>query len=178
MNIGTLFSKVNRRLSNIERFNNTPRIHKESVAEHSYFVSFYVMVLSEMIPDIDVEKSIKLALLHDIEEIISGDLPHTVKLKYPEFNDTLEKMNLLIVKEIFNDNKYIDLWKEVRLLNTKESKLVHLADMISVLLYTRDEIKMGNEFMEEIYNKERKYIGEFIEKYPEFKFVDKLGILE
>ncbi len=36
-----------RRLSNIQRYNTTPRISDESVAEHSYFVALTSLVLCD-----------------------------------------------------------------------------------------------------------------------------------
>lgn len=179
MNIPKLFYTVTRRLSNIERFNNTPRINRESVAEHSYFVAFYCMILSRFVKNIDREKVFKLALVHDIEETISGDLPHDIKLKYPEFNDTLEKMNMSIVKEIFDNNEeFVEVWSESRTTKTKESQLLKLADLLSVLLYARDEFLTGNKFMGQIYTLQIERIVSFISEFPEFEFIKNLGFLD
>ena len=177
MNLKNLFSSVNRRLSNIERYNNTPRNHKESVAEHSYFVTFYVMILSNYIKKIDSSKAMKLALIHDIEEVISGDFPHSIKLKYPSFESSLDSMNLLIINEIFSENEYIDLWKEARESKTKESKLVNFADRLAGYLYTKDELLMGNQFMKDIHLEQEKYLREFIQNNSEYQEIGKeLGL--
>ena len=163
-----LFSIVNRRLSNIIRFNTVARNNKESVAEHSFFVSFYAMFLSDLIEGIDKEKVIKLALIHDLEESISGDIPHNVKDKYPDLNLAIEKMNLEIVKEIFQDEKeYIELWKETRRVDSKEAALMKLCDIISVLLYAEDEIKQGNTFMIPIRENYKKLFNDVVDKNHE-----------
>ena len=151
MDINKVFSIINRRLSNIVRYNNTPKIISENVAEHSFFVTFYVMILGDLIENLNIEKALELALIHDIEESISGDIPHNIKQKYPFLNKSLEDMNLLIASEIFeNNNKYVSLWKEERAGITLESKLVLFADILSGYLYTRNELAMGNIFMQEI----------------------------
>ena len=175
MNLSDIFSIVNRRLSNITRFNNTPRICKETVAEHSYFVAFCVMLLSDFLENVNLEKALKLALIHDVEEAISGDLPHDVKMKYPSFNVALEEMNLSIAHEIFGDQiQYIDLWEETRDTKTIEAKLVKFADMFSVLMYCNNEINMGNSYMKDIYSRQLKLINEFIKKNSEFTFAKRI----
>jgi len=173
LNLNEVFS-VNRRLKNLARFNNISRINTETVAEHSYFVAFYTMLLADKVYGINTELALKLALVHDIEETISGDLPHNVKEKYPEFLLNLEEMNDSIVKDIFSSNgEYLDLWREVRGLETKEARLVHLCDIISVILYTKNEIEMGNTHMIHICEKTRELLNTFVLKYPEFSFVNK-----
>lgn len=174
-NLIKLFRGVNRRLSNIIRYNNDPRIKGESVAEHSYFVTFYVMIFGDIVDNIDMERAMKLALIHDIEESISGDLPHTVKVKYPELNLAFEKMNLEITKEIFKGmDDYVELWKEVRECKTKEAKLVLLADIVSAVLYSDNEVKMGNIFMKEIHENGLQRLSKFIDDNREYAFVWKM----
>lgn len=172
MNLKNIFSKVNRRLSNIERYNNTPRIKNENVAEHSYFVAFYVMMLADLVLEIDKERAMCLALIHDVEESISGDIPHNIKLKYPEMNKSLEKMNLLIAKDIFEDGDYLELWKETREHETLESKLVLFCDILSGYMYTKDEIKMGNTFMEYINSKQKEFLLGELSKEKRFKGIE------
>lgn len=168
MDIKKTFSIVSRRLSNIIRYNNTPRIKEENVAEHSFFVAFYVMILSDLVPNIDKYRAITLALVHDIEESISGDISHNIKTKYPDLNEALEKMNYLIADEVFGAGKYLDLWKETRKPETLESKLVLLADKLSAYLYSNDEVDMGNSFMKSIRDKNLKLLQDILYSTPEF----------
>ncbi len=176
MDINKTFSTVSRRLSSIIRYNNTPRIKEENVAEHSFYVAFYVMILSDFVQGIDKHKAVLLALVHDIEESISGDIPHNVKLKYPDLNDSLERMNYLIASEIFGSrhSKYLDLWKETRIHDTLESKLVDLADKLSVYLYSSDEVSMGNSFMCKIKNDVLKNLEKILCNTPEFSEIKKV----
>ena len=47
----------------------------ESVAEHSFRVSVLAMVLTDKLGyDLDKNKLIKMALLHDLGEVITGDI--------------------------------------------------------------------------------------------------------
>ena len=144
----SVFSLIHNRLSNIIRYNNTPTIHKESVAEHSYFVALYSMMLADRLKSIDKVKIMQMALIHDVEEIISGDFPYKLKVDNKEFSDALEKINLISISSIFKDyEEYIVLWKELKEQITIESKVVKIADEISALIYATSEVNLGNSFM-------------------------------
>jgi putative hydrolase of HD superfamily len=175
MNLKDLLYTVNRRLSDLERFNNLPRIRKESVSEHCFYVAFYVMMLSRFIPGINVEKALKMALIHDLEESISGDVPHTLKLQYPILNEHLEETNKKIINDMFsgfdNPDEYIALWQETRGIETEEARLVKVADYLSVLFYSNDEGQLGNTFMEKVYERQRLALLEFIDLCPQYEFV-------
>lgn len=49
----------------------------ESIAEHSWHVSFLVFALAPSIAGIDVRRALELALVHDVAEVRLGDLPRT-----------------------------------------------------------------------------------------------------
>ena len=167
--------KSNRRLSTIYRFCTVPKIRSESVAEHSYYTAYYTMLIADRIEGIDKEKAIRMALLHDVEEVKSGDVPHTTKEEYPEFDESLEKMNATIINDVLeNDEKYINIWKEQRNGSSEESKIVMLADVISVLIYSKEEKNMGNQYMEEVYDKILKRLKYFVSKNEKYKFIEEL----
>ena len=49
----------------------------ESVAEHSFQVALMVLFLADAFPELDLQKSVLMALLHDCGEIYAGDItPH------------------------------------------------------------------------------------------------------
>ncbi len=50
----------------------------ESVAEHSWHVSVLVLALAKNIADLNLERALSMALLHDVGEVRLGDLPATV----------------------------------------------------------------------------------------------------
>jgi len=52
---------------------------KESVAEHSFSVTFIAYVMSQMEPDVDPLKLITMCLLHDLPEAKTGDLNYLQK---------------------------------------------------------------------------------------------------
>lgn len=58
----------------------------ESVAAHSYGVAFTAMVLADEVRargvEVDVERVLRIALLHDLAEARTGDMPRTMALYY------------------------------------------------------------------------------------------------
>ena len=150
-NLASIFFTANKRLSSIIRYNTTLKIRNESVAEHSYFVAFYAMMLADFIEGINKQRVLELCLIHDYEESLSGDIPHYLKMEYPEMNNALETMNKEIMNRLlYKDEYYIKLWEESRGDSTLEAKLLLFCDKLSCLIYAREEVSMGNKYMKDI----------------------------
>ena len=56
----------------------------ESVAEHTFHVSTLVWALAPEVPDLDAHRALELALIHDLVEVRTGDLPMTAGKYLPE----------------------------------------------------------------------------------------------
>ncbi len=54
-------------------------VGKESVAEHSFSVTFIAYVMSQMEPDVDPLKLITMCVVHDLPEAKTGDLNYLQK---------------------------------------------------------------------------------------------------
>lgn len=58
----------------------------ESVAAHSYGVAFAAMLVADEVRargvEVDVERVLRIALLHDVAEARTGDMPRTMALYY------------------------------------------------------------------------------------------------
>ena len=140
------------KLKDIYRYNSRPTLHKESVAEHSYYVALIALKLLDdsNITNVNIrEKVLIKALLHDLPEIELNDITHDVKIKLNLYS-YLEKYENEFFKK--NYNKYTELMKnnEDNIVNF----IVKIADIYSVLQYTDREIQLGNQMTEikSIYN--------------------------
>ncbi len=99
----------------------------ESVADHSYMTALISMFLSDQ-EGLDTEKVIKMALLHDIQEAMVGDIT-PVDAEY-EDKDEIERQ---AINEMLADYpEYIKLWKEFNAMASPEAKLVCDADKIEM----------------------------------------------
>ena len=83
MNLKQILTGEPIRLRYIKRFSICPRVHEESVAEHSYYVAFISLMIAEDLKAqnhfVDVSKLLSRALLHDIDEVFSGDFMRMFK---------------------------------------------------------------------------------------------------
>ena len=48
---------------------------RESVAEHSWRISLMAMLLTKEFPEADMDKVIRMCLIHDLGEAFTGDIP-------------------------------------------------------------------------------------------------------
>lgn len=146
------------RMSCIMRFNNTPTLFPESVAEHSYYVTFLVMLIGDYLTDrgiyLDKGKLVRMAVLHDLEEIISGDIIKI--LKAGDFKDALDKLNQRSMQYLCSilgaprASEYFQLWIEAKEKQSLEARIVDMADLLSCMVYCVKEIHCGNRYFKEI----------------------------
>lgn len=108
--------------------------HPESVADHSYGTAIMAMVLSDS-QKLNTEKILKMALLHDLAESITGDfMPDEISKENKKISEE-EAM-----KEIFSklpENlavQYDKVWQEFIQADTKESILVHEIDKLEMAI--------------------------------------------
>jgi putative hydrolase of HD superfamily len=69
------FLKGTEQLKNTLRSAHTSQKRAESVAEHSWHLCLLVMMFEDELKDIDMLRLMKLCIIHDLGEAISGDIP-------------------------------------------------------------------------------------------------------
>ncbi len=153
-------------MAHIHRFSNRPQHFPESVAEHSFYVTYFASLLCYFLKksgeSIDELRAIKIALVHDMEEAVSGDIIGPFKHYNEEVMRAIKKVNQETIKEVFEDlpdelnSELVNLWQEDTRQETKEAQVVKLADKISGLSKAYEEVKGGNEFFKLVYEKHLK----------------------
>lgn len=137
------------RLKHLVRYNNEIRLKDESVAEHQFFVARIVFELKKFY-EFDVDKAIKMALIHDESEIDTTDVPHNVKKKYPAIKKAIKDSEA----EFFStyDKEIESLYLEYEENKTTEALVVEYADTLSCIQYSDSEVKLGNfGYMKDVY---------------------------
>ena len=180
-----------RRLAHIMRYNTTPISIKESVAEHSYFVAFYAMLLCSYLKqngierDVDELRVLKRALVHDMEEIISGDIITTFKYQDPKFLELLGTLNSASIDKMLMELPTLTMiqmkndWENSKD-DSIEGLIVTVADKLSLLTYCIEQIKIGNSYMEPIYMRSvlkleklnKPWINDLLKEFWEHKIND------
>jgi 5'-deoxynucleotidase YfbR-like HD superfamily hydrolase len=108
----------------------------ESIADHSFRTAIMAMVLAPKL-GVDVEKAIKMALIHDIGEAKIGDVVTMYgKQKLANYSDKLN-LEATAFKEIFSlidGDEYVSLFNEFEGAQTKEAKLVKELDKLEMAM--------------------------------------------
>lgn len=152
-----------RSLAHIVRFSAHAQNFPESVAEHSFFVAYITSVLCQLLKrkkvKIDSEKAVTMALVHDMEEMFSGDILGPFKHYSPEVTGAIRKVNEFLVKEVFAGlpdqlvSQFVSLWNEEGEQKAIEAQVVKVADRLSLIGKCSEEMKGGNQFFKPIYVK-------------------------
>jgi putative hydrolase of HD superfamily len=130
----------------------------ESVADHSFGVAFVAMLLADLAEacgmELNVEKVLRMALLHDLTEARTGDLPATVKRYFDR--QTLHAADECIADEMLNrlgaiGEEYLLLWREYEERASLESRIVKAADKLDLLLQAREYEKGGARNLHEFW---------------------------
>lgn len=129
-------------LRSLVRYQNCNRLVNESVAEHSFYVAAFVMKLREYF-EFNLERALKMALVHDCPESKISDVPHTIKMANPKLAQALEEAEDKTLNEMFYPEG-VALVADFNKTASPEGKVCALADVLSVVLYSNDEIKCGN----------------------------------
>jgi len=154
------------KLKTLIRYNNTPRLVKESVAEHSYFVTLTVYKLYDVYK-FDLLIALKMALFHDVPEIYLSDMPNNTKITFPEIAAAVK--NSYPSASDMLDPTMTPLIDDYENQKTLEAKIVKLADILSILQYTRQEVKLGNQYMKTIYDGTQKIANKIYKQLEEYQ---------
>jgi 5'-deoxynucleotidase YfbR-like HD superfamily hydrolase len=130
-------------LAYIKRYSVIPRIHEESIAEHSFFVASIVLKLADDY-EFRIGHAVSMAIIHDWTESYTDDITVLTKRAYPEIARAVDKVESKIAKNEFSP-MVLELWKEYKLMESPEALIVKYADTLQVIQYAQAEINMGNK---------------------------------
>lgn len=111
---------------------------KEHVADHSFSSAILSMILAPRL-QVNLEKTVKMLLIHDLGESIIGDIAWYTKgvgvdkEKLQRKNEQeMETMKRIL--KILKQDEYIQLWKEYVEGKTKEAKLAYQIDKLDIAM--------------------------------------------
>ena len=108
--------------------------HPESVADHSYATAIMAMILSDL-QKLDTEKILKMALLHDLAESITGDfMPEEISRETKNISERDAMKEILSKLPVNIAEEYDKVWQEYLRAYTKESILLHEIDKLEMAI--------------------------------------------
>lgn len=107
---------------------------QESVAEHSWRIALMGMLLKPEFPELDMDRVVRMCLIHDLGEAFTGDIPTFVKTQadtaredqlFGQWVDTLPHGTR---------QEFTGLLEEMEALQTPEAKLYKCLDKLEALI--------------------------------------------
>ena len=130
----------------------------ESVAAHSFGVGVTAMLLADELraqgAAVDVEKVLRIALLHDWAEARVGDMPRTATLYFG--SDVRKQAETAAFRDLTEpvdkqSRFYANLYHEYEERNTLEARLVKAADVIDLLVEALALERAGGRGLDEFW---------------------------
>ena len=102
------FFEMAHSMSSVHRYSSLRLVQQESVMEHTGFVCLLAYILCEHInkfsdEKIDTSSALQKAVVHDIDEIITGDIPRPTKYYNKETRKAFETIEKAGVKKVGNN---------------------------------------------------------------------------
>ena len=102
---------LNRSAAHVKRYHTTPMFAQESVAEHSHAVAMITRIICHVLTEagraVDTLRAVDLALIHDYEEAISGDIISPFKHSDAELLELLDRLNAKTIDDMSGLKKNI-----------------------------------------------------------------------
>ena len=106
----------------------------ESVAEHSWRLTVMALLCADEYPDIDIQKVVKMCLIHDLGEALTGDIPSFYKTDADEAREdhAIERILSLLPQDTALE--FAALFAEMEALETPEAKLFKALDNMEAVI--------------------------------------------
>lgn len=125
---------VAERLKDATRHCYTRNGRHESVAEHSWMMTLMAFLIRDEFPEADMDKVIRMCIIHDLGEAFTGDIPTFEKT---EENENTEEDLLYKWLKTLPESQRIEmtsLFEEMKKRETTESKIYKAIDSLEALI--------------------------------------------
>lgn len=107
---------------------------RESVAEHSWRLAVLCLLVRDRFPDVDMDKVLKMCLIHDFGEAVCGDIPSFEKTQADEQRENAAVDALLDNLGGEYGSEFKELFSQMRAMSSIEAKLWRALDMMEAVI--------------------------------------------
>ena len=107
---------------------------RESVAEHSWRISLMAMLLTKEFPEADMDKVIRMCLIHDLGEAFTGDIPSFDKTAENEKTEEKLLRDWVDTLPEFYREEMTALYGEMEKRETLEAKIYKAIDNLEAVI--------------------------------------------
>ena len=112
----------------------THTLRRESVAEHSFRLACMALLLSGEFPELDMDKVIKMCLIHDWGEAVTGDIPSFEKSEADEAEESTALAGLVAQLPQPQRGEMTALFAEMDALKTPEARVYKALDKLEAVI--------------------------------------------
>lgn len=107
---------------------------RETVAAHSWRTALLAMLLASEFPELDMNKVIRMCLIHDLGEAVTGDIPAFEKTDEHRSQERLALAQLVDTAPAADTAQMHALFAEMDALGTPEARLYKALDRIEAVI--------------------------------------------
>jgi len=164
-------------VSEVSRYSGVYQERVENLAEHTFEVMMVAYLISIELnkhgEEINIGSLLEKCLIHDIEEIVTGDVPRTTKYANEEIRDGVRKLGVKAAANLLDLNQYITWCK---IYKGKEGSILKIADMLVVAKKCVVEIDLrGNYSFLKVLKNMAELLNFYVEEFPNFPNIDRLS---
>ncbi|NIX76245.1 HD domain-containing protein [Microvirga terricola] len=130
------FLKSAEKLKDTLRSGHTSGGRPESTAEHTWRLCLMVIVFAHELPGIDIAKLLKLCIVHDLGEALSGDIPAIMQSADTNKSEQ-ERADLQVLTQSLppaQRSEILSLWEEYEAASSPEAVLAKGFDKLETIL--------------------------------------------
>lgn len=172
LDIGEMLAGSLHRMSHVNRYSSIPVTRKENVSEHSWYVAMYAYLVGKDLATagvkVDFGELLSRALVHDLDESMTGDFLRYVKYGHPDLKRALDEVSVSMIEKMSAELsvQLLPHWKNAKA-DDIEGHIIAVVDLARVISYVNEEYATGNTHVLHILSECCEYIDEFSKEHPD-----------
>ena len=106
----------------------------ESVAEHSWRAALMAMLLAPEFPGVEIDRVVRMCIIHDLGEAVTGDIPTFLKNRADEETEDRAVAGMLATLPEETRREFSALSAEMNALETPEARLYKIIDKLEAVI--------------------------------------------